>query len=182
MIGGLQARAGREIRMAIKRDFMGQYLRWKGMPFYQQFEHVIIGLLAILIAVVIVGAMWSLVLVVLSLALVEGFDPTDHTAFQEVFGAIFTVIIALEFNRSLLVVSNRLHSLIQVRTVILIALLAVVRKLIITDLGVADSGLVWALAGALVALGVVYWLVRDPDRSEPAPGRARGEVGSTGES
>jgi uncharacterized membrane protein (DUF373 family) len=168
--------------MAIKRDFVSQYLRWKGMPFYQQFEHVIIALLAILIGVVIVGAMWSLVLVVLSLSLVEGFDPTDHTAFQEVFGAIFTVIIALEFNRSLLVVTDRLHSLIQVRTVILIALLAVVRKLIITDLGVADAALVWALAGALVALGVVYWLVRDPQRGEPTAGRARGEVGPTGAS
>jgi hypothetical protein len=30
------------------------------------------------------------------------FDPTDHVVFQTVFGMIFTVIIALEFKRSLL--------------------------------------------------------------------------------
>ena len=39
-----------------------------------------------------------------------------------------TVIIALEFKRSLLVVADRQHGIIQVRTVILIALLAIVRS------------------------------------------------------
>ncbi len=46
---------------------------------------------------------------------------------------IFTVIIALEFERSLLVLAERQKGIVQVRTVILIALLAVVRKLIILD-------------------------------------------------
>jgi len=74
---------------------------------------------------------------------------------------IFTVIIALEFKRSLLVVAERRDSVVQVRSVILIALLAVVRKLIILDLSSTDAFHLLALAAAILALGAVYWLVRD---------------------
>ena len=78
---------------------------------------------------------------------------------------IFTVIIALEFKRSLLVVAHRQESIVQVRTVILIALLAIVRKLMILDLASTESSQLFALAAAILALGAVYWLVRDQDRS-----------------
>ncbi len=54
-----------------------------------------------------------------------------------------------------------MHSVVQVRSVILIALLAVVRKLIILDLSSTDAFHLLALAAAILALGAVYWLVRD---------------------
>jgi uncharacterized membrane protein (DUF373 family) len=83
-----------------------------------------------------------------------------------VFGMIFTVIIALEFKRSLLVLAERGETIVQVRTVILIAMLAVVRKLIILDLTTTNAQQLLALAAAILALGGVYWLVRDQDRRE----------------
>jgi uncharacterized membrane protein (DUF373 family) len=48
--------------------------------------------------------------------------------------------------------------------VILIALLAVVRKLMIIDL--LDATQLFAFSGVIVALGSVFWLVRDQDRRE----------------
>jgi Phosphate-starvation-inducible E family len=48
----------------------------------------------------------------------SGFDPTDYAVFLALFGMIFTVIIALEFKRSLLVVAERRHGIVQVRTVL----------------------------------------------------------------
>ena len=96
----------------------------------------------------------------------SSFDPTDYSAFQVVFGMIFTVIIALEFERSLLVIAERDRGVVQVRTVILIALLAIVRKLMIMDMSVADVQQLFALAAAILALGGVYWLVRDQDKRE----------------
>jgi uncharacterized membrane protein (DUF373 family) len=57
---------------------------------------------------------------------------------------------------------------VQVRTVILLALLAIVRKLIILDLATTDATQLFALAAAILALGVVYWLIRDQDRRERA--------------
>jgi uncharacterized membrane protein (DUF373 family) len=112
-------------------------------------------------------AVWNLVLkVLLSIISSGGFDPTDYTVFQALFGMIFTVIIALEFKRSLLVVAERQHSVVQVRTVVLIALLAIVRKLMIIDLSAADAQQVLALAATILALGAVFWLVRDQDSRE----------------
>jgi uncharacterized membrane protein (DUF373 family) len=43
--------------------------------------------------------------------------------------------------------------------------LAVVRKLIILDLSSTDAFHLLALAAAILALGAVYWLVRDQGRS-----------------
>lgn len=43
-------------------------------------------------------------------------------------------------------------------------MLAIVRKLLILDVGRATEEL-FALAAAIIALGAVYWLVRDQDRS-----------------
>jgi uncharacterized membrane protein (DUF373 family) len=40
-------------------------------------------------------------------------------------------------------------------------MLAIVRKLIILDLASGESGELFALAAAILALGGVYWLVRD---------------------
>jgi uncharacterized membrane protein (DUF373 family) len=44
--------------------------------------------------------------------------------------------------------------------------LAVVRKLIILDLKETDALQLFALAAAILALGGVYWLVRDQDRRQ----------------
>jgi uncharacterized membrane protein (DUF373 family) len=57
---------------------------------------------------------------------------------------------------------------VQVRAVVLIALLAIVRKLIILDLNNTDSLQLFALATAVLALGAVYWLVRDQDQRHGA--------------
>jgi len=73
---------------------------------------------------------------------------------------------------ALLVSAERQQSVVQVRTVILIALLAVVRKVLILDLAHATTEL-FALAAAIIALGAVYWLVRDQDRSIAGEGFAR---------
>ena len=96
----------------------------------------------------------------------RAFDPTDYSVFQVVFGMIFTVIIALEFKRSLLIVAERRDNVVQVCTVVLIALLAIVRKLLIVDFATTDALQLFALVSAILALGVVYWLVRDRDLRE----------------
>jgi uncharacterized membrane protein (DUF373 family) len=156
----------REISMPLKERLAAERQRWKPLSAYQKFEHAVILVLTALIAVVVVVAVWNLVLKVLLSIISIGFDPTDYEVFQAFFGMIFTVIIALEFKRSLLVVAERRHGIVQVRTVLLIALLAIVRKLMIIDLSAAEAQQVFALAAAILALGAVYWLVREQDRRE----------------
>jgi uncharacterized membrane protein (DUF373 family) len=153
--------------MPFKEELSAACQQWKSLTIYQKFEHAVILVLTALIAIVIAFALWNLVLKVLfSIVSSGGFDPTEYSTFQALFGMIFTVIIALEFKRSLLLVAERRHGIIQARTVILIALLAIVRKLMIIDLSAADTAELFALAAAILALGVVYWLVRDQDERE----------------
>jgi uncharacterized membrane protein (DUF373 family) len=155
--------------MATRENFAAARARWRSLTLYNKFEHFIILILTGLIAVVIAIAVWNLTLKVLfGLVLADGFDPTDPVVFQTVFGMIFTVIIALEFKRSLLVAAERRKSIVQVRTVILLAMIAIVRKLIILDIAHTDALQLFALAAAILALGGVYWLVREQDRREQA--------------
>lgn len=147
--------------MNFREEFDEERRRFNLLSFYEKFEHIVVLILTALIAVFIVFALWNLVLGVFRSVASSTINPTDYAVFQSVFGMMFTVIIALEFKRSLLVSAQRLHSVVQVRTVILIGLLAVVRKLIILDVGEAATRELFALAAAVVALGIAYWLVCD---------------------
>lgn len=152
--------------MRMREEFAAARAGWKLMTLYQKFEHAVILVLTALISIVVALAVWNLVIKVVASVLSTGFDPTDYAVFQALFGMVFTVIIALEFKRSLLVVADRRFGIVQVRTVILIALLAVVRKLMIIDLSAAEANQLLALSAAIIALGGVFWLIRDQDRRE----------------
>ena len=153
--------------MALREEIKAGEARWRRLTVYLKFEHAVVLVLTILLSVIIVSAIWKLAIKVLySLVLSDTFDLTDLAAFQSVFGMVFTVIIALEFKRTLVLVTERTESVVQVRAVILIALLAIVRKQIILDISPGDAPQLLALAVATLSLGGVYWLVQDQDKRE----------------
>ena len=85
-----------------------RWSRWRNLSVQAQFEHAIVLFLSGLIAVVVLLTVWSLALKVLAILLQAGsFDATDPAAFQNHFGMIFTVIIAMEFRQTLLVITER---------------------------------------------------------------------------
>jgi uncharacterized membrane protein (DUF373 family) len=144
---------------------------FNGLTLYERFEHVVTLVLTVLIMCIVASATWHLTKVVVWLIATDAVQPDNQAVFQTVFGMIFTVIIALEFKRSLLLALARQESVVRVRSIILIAMLAMVRKFIVLDLGVAESADLFALSAAILALGIVLWLVRDQDRRSGA-GRA----------
>jgi uncharacterized membrane protein (DUF373 family) len=151
--------------MLIKEELRTAREKFRLLSLYQRFEYIVVLILTALIAVIVVAAVWSLSLKILfGLVLSGSLDPSDYAVFQAVFGMIFTVIIALEFKKSLLVVAERRDSVVQIRSVVMIALLAICRKVIILDLTETDALHFVAFAAAILALGVVYWLIRDSDR------------------
>ena len=119
--------------------------------------------LTVLLALVVASSTWHLVRAVTVLLIDDRFDPANPDVFRDVFGMFFTVLIALEFKRSFLLVSATQQSIVRVRSILLIGLLATVRRLIVLDLREFDVGETLATAGAILALGLVYWLVRDQD-------------------
>lgn len=141
---------------------------WGAMTLYEWFEQAVIVVLTGIIMVIVLAALWQLLREVAMRIVFGALDSLDYATFQAVFGMVFTVVIALEFKRSLLVAVKRHFGIVQVRSIILIALLAIVRKFIILDLAETAPAKIAALAGATLALGAVYWLVRDQDMRERA--------------
>jgi uncharacterized membrane protein (DUF373 family) len=133
------------------------------MTAYQRFEHIVALILSLVIAMVIVIALVQLIKRLLPLLLGSVLDPLDHEVFQALFGMIMTLLIALEFKHSIVQVALRNQSIIQVKTVILIALIALSRKFVILDSSAMSAGKIAALAFATLVLGLVYWLLRERD-------------------
>ena len=138
---------------------------WLVMSFYERFEQSIALTLAAVIAVIVVISLLQLIRTVFTLLFLDAFNPLDHRVFQTVFGMIMTLLIALEFKHSILKVALRRDSIVQVKAVVLIAIIALSRKLVILDPDIGSAKIA-ALAGASVAMGLVYWLLRERDGRE----------------
>ena len=133
--------------------------KWKTLSLYERFEQTVVSFLTLVIAVIIALATWQLLLHTIRLVESHMVDPADSQVFQGLFGMVLTVLIALEFKHTLLVVKHHRRAIVEVRAVVLIALLALVRRFIILDLYQTSPSVVAALAGSALALGVVFWLV-----------------------
>src|SRR4030088_393745 len=153
--------------MSIKQELKDAGEQFRLLSLYQRFEHVVVTILTALIAIIVVVAVWNLsVKILFGLVLSGSLDPSDYSTFQAVFGMIFTVIIALEFKKSLLVVADRKDSVVQIQAVVVIALLAICRKVLILDPTDTDAWHIVSLAAAILALGIVYWLIRNRDGAD----------------
>jgi uncharacterized membrane protein (DUF373 family) len=143
--------------------------KWHTLSIYEKFEQTIVSVLTLVIAGIVTLATWQLLLHTLNLVESHVVNLADSQVFQSLFGMVLTVLIALEFKHTLLVVKHHRRAIVQVRAVVLIALLALVRRFIILDLYQTTPSVIAALAGATLALGVVFWLVgsyEQPGRDE----------------
>jgi uncharacterized membrane protein (DUF373 family) len=140
--------------------------QWRLLTYYQRFEAGVGFVLTIVIALIVLIALYRLCVGVVTGLLLGAFDPLDPAVFQGVFGEIMTVLIALEFNHTLRFAGTRHQSVIQTRVVILIAILALARKFVILDLGDSAPRNLLGLAGVTLALGLTYWLMREPDERD----------------
>lgn len=125
---------------------------------YARFERITAGLLTIGMAIVIVFGLVHVGrgLYEIAFGAVPGWEYSD---FQNMFDRVLAVIIALELSRSVQQTAAGKHGLAQVRTVVLIGVLAVVRKLIVLEIETTSGAFLAGLAAAILALGVVYTLI-----------------------
>ena len=145
--------------------------KWQTLSIYEKFEQTVVSVLTLVIAGIVTIATWQLLLHTLNLVESHVVNLADSQVFQSIFGMVLTVLIALEFKHTLLVVRHHRRAIVQVRAVVLIALLALVRRFIILDLYQTTPSVIAALAGATLALGVVFWLVgnNEPPQEDEVP-------------
>ena len=152
--------------LTLASEFKDLRSKWQTLSLYERFEQTVVALLTLVIAIIVAIATWQLLLHTLRLVGSHVVNPGDPQAFQSLFGMVLTVLIALEFKHTLLIVKHHRRAIVQVRAVVLIALLALVRRFIILDLYQTPPSVVAALAGAALALGIVFWLVSNPEAEQ----------------
>jgi uncharacterized membrane protein (DUF373 family) len=119
--------------MSIKDEMQAARAEFRLLSLYQRFEHVVIALLTAQIAIVVVVAIWNR----------RRFRSFRLFGIPGRLWHDLQVIIALEFKKSLLVVADRRDSVVQIQAVVMIALLAVCRKILILDLAATDALHTW---------------------------------------
>ena len=158
---------------ALPRNWIELRREWPILTFYQRFEASVAFVLTLVIAVIVLVALYRLIVGVVDTLVLRALNPLDHTVFQMVFGQIMTLLIALEFNHTLQSVITGERGIVQVRTVLLIALLALTRKVIVVDLYTFSFPMFMGLAALSLALAVSYWMLRDRIALFPFRGRRR---------
>jgi uncharacterized membrane protein (DUF373 family) len=137
--------------------------QWPVLSYYQRFESLVALVLTLIVALIILVALYRLGESVIAGLIFGVLDPLDPAVFQTVFGEILTLLIALEFNHTLQFAVAREQSIIQAKVVMLIAMLAIARKFIVLDLQEVSAPHLFALAAVTLALGIGYWLIRERD-------------------
>jgi uncharacterized membrane protein (DUF373 family) len=134
---------------------------------FHRFETLIIQGLLLLIAVMILAAFWGLVIETYHLLQQGALNALSHKAFQSVFGMIMTLLIAIEFSHTIMHAHIESRRDIIVKTVILVAILAIARQFIVAEVEKISPMILIALALSLLSLGIVYWLMerlaREPE-------------------
>jgi uncharacterized membrane protein (DUF373 family) len=161
--------------MAVQmKQFFNRWRSAAGRTTYQRFESLVALVLRLSISVIIILALGRLVATIVLGLVFHAQNPLDPKVFQNLFGDILTVLIALEFNHTLHYVVPSEQSVIQTKIVLLIALLALARKFIILDLRETTPNELFGLGAITLALGITYWLLRERDDRLP-PDRAQSQ-------
>ncbi len=114
--------------------------------------------LTVTLLIVILIALVDLIIVLSNLLLFARPIGSFNTIIIELFGLFLNVLIALELLENITAYLRK--HIFQVELVIATSLIAVARKIIIFDLGKYSNNDLVALAIAIFALSVSYWLVK----------------------
>lgn len=154
-----KTKAGGALRNAARQVFSAD--GW-GMATYEGFARFVGLLLSVAVSLIIVLALFQLFTALIHDVIGAGAG-FEYENFQSLFEMVLTVLIALEFNHTLAGIVSGREGLIQVRAVVLIGILVIVRKFILIDIDSTSAMFLMGLALAIFALGIVYWLVVDVD-------------------
>jgi uncharacterized membrane protein (DUF373 family) len=136
---------------------------WAKRRLYPSFERVALATLMFVIVVITLLAFWAAIAQLFA-DVGLGASFMDKAVLQDAFGSILTVLILLEFNHSIFVALTQRTGAIQVRIVVLIAILVVLRKMILLDFSIITVQVLLGFGILLLCLGGVYWLLADGDR------------------
>jgi len=132
---------------------------WPEMSLFDRFEYLVMLSVSFLLAIIIMVALVRLMENVYQLLIEQMSDHIGFKAFQATFGMLLTLLIAFEFRNSINAVLEGKGLLIQVKIVVLIAIIALARKFLVMDPKEYDAKIMAAYGFIALSLGVIYWLL-----------------------
>ena len=139
--------------------------RWPILDFYERFEQIVAMVLSFFLIVVILAALWSLAKEVYGLIAHGAVSGFSRDAITVIFGNVLSLLIAMEFNHTIFHSVSHRGQIVRVKTVVLIAILAIARQFIILETEPASSFRILAFAVSVLFLGIVYYLMDKRDRA-----------------
>lgn len=143
-----------------------------GSKGYEWFEVLVVAALTLMVSISVVLTLLHAG-VELFHVISEGPHRFGHDQFVAVFGAFMTVLIALEFNHTVLPEISSGTAIVKVRAVILVALLALARKMVLVDYHKENFTSLLALAVLVLAATAAYWVVSKTEREDEANAKGR---------
>lgn len=116
-----------------------------------------VRVLAVLMTLVILWGVVDVIYVIYSRVVAEPFLMLTVSDILTVFGSFMAVLIAVEIFLNITVYIR--YEALPIKMVIATALMAISRKIIILDFKELDWPYIIAIAAAVLALGLTYWLI-----------------------
>jgi len=140
--------------------------QWPEMTLFDRFEYIVMLFVSCLLAVIILITLFRLVENVYQLVMSQFTDKIEFKMLQITFGMLLTLLIAFEFRNSINSILEGRGLLVQVKIVVLIAIMALSRKFLVLDSSEYDAGMIAAYAGLTLSLGLVYWLINKRESAD----------------
>lgn len=135
---------------------------------YDRFETIISGILLIVVSVIIVYTLFLVVITVFK-DFRSGLYFAESGALKDTFGLILGLLILIEFNHSIALAMRSRSGVLQVRVIILLAIIVIARKLILLNYDKIGVDILLGLGGLALALGALYWLLTDVEHRRRPP-------------
>ena len=125
---------------------------------------VLLGLLAILLFFSTLELCWLFIKALINYRIGETEILLDISEIIRILGFFFAILIVLELYETVKIYLREHSSIIRVETIMLVAMIAVARKIIVLDYKYTDAITVISIALVIIALSVSYLFLKKASR------------------
>jgi uncharacterized membrane protein (DUF373 family) len=137
--------------------------QWRKLEPYERFEKSAYTVLIIFIALIVAHSLIFFV-VRLSREIFSNIEFGESAVLKDTFGGVLTIVLLLEFNRSIFAAMRAGSGIVELRIVVEITIIVIARKLILFDYEKASLQTPLFLGALILALGALYWLIGHTER------------------
>jgi uncharacterized membrane protein (DUF373 family) len=138
------------------------------MKYIPVFEKIVIAILVFMMIVVLIVSLVQLAYTIFDYISDEPFHLLNDRVMMGLFGSILTVLIGIELLDTVKMYLK--EDVVRVEIILLVAIIALAKKIIVMDFKGFDSLSMLGLAALLITLAAAYYLIKHTDHKFGASG------------